>query len=87
MMARTRGQRRSAELQSLQVKGDEPNLRLEEEVYKGDFDYQDQPYVQVVCRQDLAPLVVKRVFSDSLDGERLHRPMCAELLRERQQCA
>ena len=87
MMARTRGQWRSAELQSLQVKGDEPNLRLEEEVYKGDSDYQDQPYVQVVCRQGLAPLVVDRVFSDSVDGERLHRPMCAGLLRERAQCA
>ena len=66
---------------------DEPDLGLEYEVYKGDPDYQDQPYMQVVCRQDLAPLVVGRLFSESLDGERLHRPMCAEVLRKREQCA
>ena len=54
---------------------DEPNLRLDEEVYLGDADYQSQPYVQVVCRQDLA------------DRLCLHPSMCAEVLREWELCA
>ena len=61
---------------------DEPNLRLEEEVYPGDADYQSQPYVQAVCRQDLAD----RVVSVSSAVHSLHPSMCAEVLRGWELC-
>ena len=63
---------------------DEPDLGLEYEVCVGDPDYEDQPYMKIVCRMEMAPMVMDRL--ERVATTKHDVDTCAEALRAREQC-